>query len=257
MHNNIPKEKVPSFRIKNEEELLLFLHSEKFKFFKEYFRARYALPEDGFPNEKTAAQYLTKEEAFAIFEAMDGALAKCRLPVHYKKALYKNIVFNEVWVPPRNFIIRVSPPVKVDRDTGKILKYAKEIDLVTFKALDTEEQKLAIKQLKSFWKKYFPPHLTKRTNLRDRDIKKKHLLIEKMEKRKMKETVEEDSYLALVRKQSGESVYRDTKRKNPGMTHRKGDKSTSKNVAEELLGTKKKAGVARTAYSRLKKKMEE
>lgn len=252
----LPKRNMSS-KLKNEDALLLLLHTKKFQDSIKAFRLRFGLPSEGFLDELSATEFLTPSICVSIIEATNEILREYKLPIHFKKPLFKLISHNEVFSPLGNFSIRVSPSAKIDSNTGNAMQYVQEISLVTFKPLDTEEQRVALQTLKSFWNRFFTPQITKRTNLREPDIKKKYLLVEKMEKRKMKETVEEDPYLASVRKQSGESIYEDTKRKNPGMIHKKGDKSTSKNVAEELLGTKKKAGAARTAYSRLKKKMGE
>lgn len=245
------------FVIKNEEELLRVLKSEKIGHLKQYFRQKWGVPKEGYLDEKIAAQHLTREEAFAMFEELQWVLDDCRLPANFKKPLYKNIIFNETWVPPQNFFIDVSNEFKRDPVSGEILQYPKTISLVTFKALSIEEQQLAIKKLKDFWKKYFPPHLSKRTRLHSVDPREKYLLVDEMERRSMKDVFKESSYLEKIRKDYGENVYKNTKKLNPGETTLEKERRTSKDVAKKIYGTKKKAGAARTAYSRLKKKMEE
>lgn len=246
----------PRFVVKNEEELLRILKSEKIGHLKQYFRQKWGIPKEGYLDEKTAAQHLTREEAFSMFEELQWVLDDCRLPVNFKKPLYKNIIFNETWVPPQNFFIDVSDEFKSDPVSGEIIQYPKTISLVTFKALSTEEQKFAITKLAYFWKKYFPPHLSKRTRLRNIDPKDKYLLVEEMRNRKMKDVFEESSYLRIIKRDRGDSVYKATKKSNPNETILKESKRTSEDVAKDLYGTKKKAGAARTAYSRIKKKME-
>lgn len=251
------KNETSRFVIKNEEELLRVLKSEKLGRLKQYFRQKWGVPKEGYLDEKTAAQHLTREEAFAMFEELQWVLDDCRLPANFKKPLYKNIIFNETWVPPQNFFIDVSDEFKRDHVSGEILQYPKTISLVTFKALSTEEQKFALAKLAHFWEKYFPPHLSKRTRLRNTDPNDKYLLVEEMRGRKMKDVFEESSYLKIIKRDRGDSVYKETKKSNPNETTLKESKRTSKDVAKDLYGTKKKAGAARTANSRLKKKMEE
>ena len=250
------KKSAPSFETKILDDFLRAMWSDEFAYAMEYYREKFGLPEHGFHDKSVAVKQFSGKKASDLYTSLTPILRILKLPENFRVPLFNVIVFNgREGIPSRNFDISTSPKFAFKNQAGEILKYSQKISLVTFRALDIEEQELALKELKDSWKKYFPPYLNKRTNLRDKDITKKIFLKLEMEKRGKFVIEEEDPYIKKLRKDYGEThpQYKKAVKGNPRMLAKYG-RRTSKDVAKKLSGTPKKSGALRTALSRINKK---
>jgi hypothetical protein len=244
--------------LKNREKLLFFIHSLKFKKVEENFAPISAelkkLTLKGSDILEDRPVRLRDKMAEAT-ENLRQVLRENNLPHHFSKSLFNYLVKDGVILPMRqNFTIRINPPVKLSWGGHKVLSYADEVQLVTYAPLSTKEMHVAQRLLKKYWKICFPLNISKRTNLRNKDVDKKFAIEQAMMNRRRKVEYAEDPYLTGTRKQYGENVYKKTKRSNLNMVAIKAKKNTSKDVARKFYGTKTKAGAVRTLFSRMKKR---
>lgn len=251
------KKKEPSFQVKICDDFLRAMWSDEFVWAREHFRKKFELPEYGFHQKDDAHKHFPKEKAEGLYLALTPLLKILKLSENFREALFNDIVFNgREGLPTKNFKVLTRPNAVFEKKTGEILRHPHEVILVTFKSLDGEEQRLAIKELQSAWRKYFPSYLTKRTNLRNKDIATKYLVKAEMEKRR-KPSKEEGFYLKELARSYGRDsfLYKNEKKKKSAFEKKEG--YSTGDVAKKLTGTKKKAGAIRVAHSRLKKKMGE
>jgi hypothetical protein len=154
--------------------------------------------------------------------------------------------------------VRVYPLAEVAQ-TGKGIfkasKYGREISLVTFSRQTTEERKLALKELAEAQQLTLPPELTKQKR---RSTLEKSLAIETESKTRSRKHVEEKikphSYLDLAQKQYGASAAKKWEKGSPESVDRRDIRKSSADIAQKVLGSKKKGGAARQRLSRLNKK---
>src|SRR3989338_592462 len=243
--------------LKNKEKLLFFIHSQKFKKIEKDFipisteLKRITQENIGLPKERLI---LLNNKMAEATECLRQVLRENHLPQHFSKSLFNYLVKDKMIFPmSRNFTIRVNPVIKLS-PRGP-LNYTDEIMLVTYSPLSTSEMRLAYKLLKYYWKTCFSHEVSKRTNLRDRDVDKKFLIEQAMRERRLKTEYAEDSYFDKVKRQYGEKTYKTTKKLNPKLVTIKAKKNTSNDVSKKFYGTKAKAGMVRVRFSRLNKRL--
>lgn len=163
---------------------------------------------------------------------------------------------------PPNYKIIVEPPVKIDKN-GKVLEYSKTVNLVTFASLSTDEEKEALRELKSTQKFAFNPLLTKKTrhskNI-DRDIN-----LEKEMLTRIPNSSEENmtsTYMEVIKSEyeKGKISLKKFNKIKEENSHgveivKKG--ITSRDISYKIFGSKKKSYNARQINSRIKKKRNE
>ena len=242
--------------LKNREKLLFFLNNPKFEQIKKDLIPIFAefkkISEEDLRSFKDRALEI-RDKIAEITEYIKEILRKNNLPIHFSKSIFSYFTEGKIESPMiGNFTIRVNPTVQISSD--RIIKYADEVMLVTFAPLSTNEMRRAYKSLKRYWKLCFPPNVSKRTNLRDKDVDKKFLIEQAMQNRCQKAEYAEDKYLTTVKKDYGESAYKNAKKLHPRMTTEKVKKFTSNDVARKFYNTRKKAGAVRVMHSRIQKK---
>ena len=161
---------------------------------------------------------------------------------------------------PSNWIVRNEPTMR--STDGKVVQYSDTVSLITYARLSTKELSEAIKHLKRRQKRCFNPKLIrslrhKRNIDRDLRIEKEMAL---RQPRRIKENLV--GYLGMVQRERDkgrltEKEFRKVKRMHPGDVQKVKTGKTSKEVAQEVLGSAKNAPAARTTTARLKKRRKE
>lgn len=145
--------------------------------------------------------------------------------------------------------------IQASKGTFKASKYGREVSLVTFSRQTTEEKKMALKELIEAQRLVLPPELTKQKR---RSTLETSLAIESESKTRNRKHVEEKikphSYLDLVQKRYGAGAAKKLKGVNPESVERGNVRKSSADIAQKVLGSKKKGGAARQRLSRLNKK---
>jgi hypothetical protein len=160
---------------------------------------------------------------------------------------------------PTNYSIEPSV-FRID-ENGKAIDPPKTVSLVTYARLSTKELNEAIMMLKRRQKQIFNPILTKQVR-RKKDVDRDLSIEKEMDTRQPRRIKEEyTGYLGRLQpdREKGritEKRLRELKRMHPSDVKKVKTGKTSKEVAQEALGSSKRASAARQMNSRLKKHRE-
>lgn len=159
---------------------------------------------------------------------------------------------------PINYQIISTPIAKMGKD-GKMIRYSKTVNLITYARLSTKEEKMALEDLRERQKLCLDPELIKQVR-RKKSIERDLSIEKEMATREPKHKEEELSgYLKIAKREYDKGLTTSQKFSALKKLHpqdieiiQKG--KTSKDVAQNTLGSKKYASKVRQIASRINKK---
>ncbi len=188
------------------------------------------------------------------------------IPPTYLQYIQHFIYHDNLYLDKRKYLrpykILNKPPVLFS-DDGKIVRYSKEVILITYRVLTNAEKKEALRELEIDQKIFLHPNATKIHKSKISLDQELELELDMNNRKKAyKDMKIESTYGDLIYKKlkNGEITNKEFDkiiRANPhAVSYKKTPAYTSKNSAKKKLGSADKAPIARQKVSRLKRKKE-